>query len=46
MALADRTVSMDLLVVTPEDFEWGRAEIGSVLRPAALEGQVLYDRAA
>jgi predicted nucleotidyltransferase len=46
MALADRTVSLDLLVVTPEDFERGRAEIGSVLRPAALEGQVLYDRVA
>ena len=46
MALADRTVSLDLLVVTPEDFERGLAEIGSVLRPAALEGQVLYDRAA
>jgi uncharacterized protein len=46
MALADRTVSLDLLVVTPEDFERGRMEIGSVLRPAVLEGQVLYDRAA
>lgn len=45
MALADRTVPLDLLVVTPEDFERGQAEIGSVLRPAALEGQVLYDRA-
>ena len=44
--IAVRTVSLDLLVVIPEDFERGRAEIGSVLRPAALEGQVLYDRAA
>jgi len=46
MALADRTVPLDLLVVTPEDFERGQTEIGSVLRPAALEGRVLYDRAA
>jgi predicted nucleotidyltransferase len=46
MALADRSVPLDLLVVTPEDFERGRSEVGSVLRPAALEGRVLYDRAA
>ena len=46
MALADRSIPLDLLVVTPDDFERGRSEIGSILRPAALEGRVLYDRAA
>lgn len=46
VALADRTVALDLIVVTPEDFERGRHQIGSVLRPAALEGRVMYDRAA
>lgn len=45
-ALADRTIPLDLIVVTPEEFERARHQIGSVLRPAALEGLVLYDRAA
>lgn len=45
-ALADRTIPLDLIVVTPEEFERARDQIGSVLRPAALEGLVLYDRAA
>ena len=45
-ALADRTIPVDLIVVTPEEFERARHQIGSVLRPAALEGLVLYDRAA
>ena len=45
-ALADRTIPLDLIVVTPEEFERSRHQIGSVLRPAALEGRVLYDRAA
>lgn len=46
MALADRLVPLDLIVVTPEDFERGRHQIGSLLRPAVLEGRVMYDRAA
>lgn len=45
-ALADRTIPLDLIVVTPEEFERARHQVGSVLRPAALEGLVLYDRAA
>ncbi len=44
--LADRTIPVDLIVVTPEEFERARHQIGSVLRPAVLEGLVLYDRAA
>ncbi len=44
--LSDRTIPVDLIVVTPEEFERARHQIGSVLRPAALEGLVLYDRAA
>jgi len=46
LAFADRTMPLDLIVVTPEDFERARYQIGSVLRPAALEGRVMYDRAA
>ena len=45
-ALSDRRISLDLIVVTPEEFERARHQVGSVLRPAALEGLVLYDRAA
>jgi len=44
--LSDRRISLDLIVVTPEEFERARHQVGSVLRPAALEGLVLYDRAA
>jgi predicted nucleotidyltransferase len=44
--LADRTIPLDLIVVTPEEFEQASHQVGSVLRPAALEGLVLYDRAA
>ncbi len=46
LALADRTLPLDLIVVTPEQFERERESIGSVVRPAAREGKVLYDRAA
>ncbi|HXF91317.1 MAG TPA: nucleotidyltransferase domain-containing protein [Nitrospiraceae bacterium] len=45
-ALADRRIPLDLLVVTPEEFDRARHQVGSVLRPAALEGLILYDRAA
>lgn len=45
-ALADRRIPLDLLVVTPEEFERARHQVGSVLRPAVLEGLILYDRAA
>jgi len=46
LALADRELPLDLIVVTPEDFERGRDQIGSIIRPAVREGQVLYERAA
>lgn len=44
--LADRTISLDLIVVTPEEFEQACHQVGLVLRPAALDGLVLYDQAA
>ncbi len=46
ISLADRQVPLDLLVVTPEQFERDREMIGTVIRPAAREGKVLYERAA
>lgn len=39
-------IPCDLLVLTPEEFEQERGTVGSVIRPAAAEGRVVYDRAA
>ena len=46
LSLADREIPLDLLVVTPEQFDRDRDMIGTVIRPAAHEGKVLYERAA
>ncbi len=46
LSLADREVPLDLLVVTPEQFDRERGMIGTVIRPAAREGKILYERAA
>lgn len=45
-ALWDVGVSKDIIVVRPEDFERYRDMIGTIIRPAAREGKVLYERAA
>lgn len=44
VALSDRAVPLDLIVVTPGEFERCKDVIGSVIRPAAKEGRVLYER--
>ncbi|OGX06380.1 MAG: hypothetical protein A3G87_01655 [Omnitrophica bacterium RIFCSPLOWO2_12_FULL_50_11] len=46
LSLSDREIPLDLLVVTPEQFARERDMIGTVIRPAAHEGKVLYERAA
>jgi len=46
LLLSDRKIPLDLLVVTPEQFKRERDVIGTVIRPAAHEGKVLYERAA
>ena len=46
LALADRLVPMDVIVVTPEQFERQKDLIGTIVREAAREGKVLYERAA
>jgi len=46
LALADRTVPMDLIVVTPEQFEQQKNMHGTIVGEAAREGKVIYDRAA
>ena len=45
-ALADRRIPLDLVVVTPEQFERDRDQIGTIVRPAVREGRVLYERSA
>jgi predicted nucleotidyltransferase len=46
LALAGILLPADIIVVTPEDLERNRDCIGSIIREAIREGQVLYDRAA
>ena len=44
VALHGMGVSKDIIVTTPEDFEWRKEIPGTIERPAALEGKVLYAR--
>ncbi|MFH1069174.1 MAG: nucleotidyltransferase domain-containing protein [Candidatus Glassbacteria bacterium] len=45
-ALADRELPLDLIVVTPEQFEREKELIGTVVHPAARDGKILYEKAA
>jgi len=45
LALHDIHVPKDIIVTTPEDFQWRKDVVGTIERPAALEGKVLYVRA-
>lgn len=44
VALHGFGVPKDIVVTTPEDFAWRKDVPGTVERPAALEGRVLYAR--
>ncbi|MBI2317790.1 MAG: nucleotidyltransferase domain-containing protein [Betaproteobacteria bacterium] len=44
VALHGLGVAKDIVVTTPEDFEWRKEIPGTIERPAALEGRVLYAR--
>lgn len=44
MALRDFKVPKDILVTTPEDYAWRKNFAGTIERPAAREGRVLYAR--
>ncbi|NOY79975.1 MAG: nucleotidyltransferase domain-containing protein [Kiritimatiellaeota bacterium] len=46
IALADRTVPVDLLVLTPEQFDQQKEMIGTVVREAVREGRVIHEGAA
>jgi predicted nucleotidyltransferase len=45
VALHDIRVPKDLIVVTPEEFEWRKDTIGTIEWPARREGKVVYARA-
>jgi uncharacterized protein len=46
LALADRTIPIDIIVVTPEQYESRKNLIGTIINVAANEGRIIYDRAA
>ncbi len=45
LALDRFNVPVDVIVTTPEEFAWRREIPGTIERPAAREGKVLYARA-
>ncbi|MCP4639225.1 MAG: nucleotidyltransferase domain-containing protein [bacterium] len=46
LALGDRTIPLDLIVVTPDQFERQKDLLGTIVREAVLEGRTVYERAA
>lgn len=44
VALHDIHVPKDIIVTTPEDFEWRKEIPGTIEYPAAREGKVVYAR--
>ena len=44
MALHNIHVSKDVIVSTPEEFAWRKEIVGTIERPAARQGKVLYAR--
>ena len=44
LALRNIRISKDIVVTTPEDFLWRQEIPGTIERPAAQEGKILYAR--
>lgn len=44
LALRGIGIPKDVVVTTPEEFQWRKEVPGTIERPAALEGKVLYAR--
>ena len=44
LALRNIQIPKDIVVTTPEDFHWRKEIPGTIERPAAREGKVLYAR--
>jgi hypothetical protein len=46
MLTADRSIPMDFIVLTPEQYEQQKNIAGSIARQIELEGKVIYEHAA
>jgi predicted nucleotidyltransferase len=46
LALADRTLPLDLVVITPDQFERQKDVSGTLVSAAVRQGKVIYERAA
>lgn len=46
LLMSDRIISMDFVVLTPEQYERDKNIIGAFVRHADREGKVIYERAA
>ena len=46
LLMADRSIPMDFLVLTPEQYERQKKIIGTIVRQAEQEGKVLYEQVA
>ncbi len=46
IALSNRQLPLDLIVVTPEELERDQDRVGTIIRPAMREGRILYARFA
>ena len=44
VSLHDIPVAKDVIVVTADDFEWRSKIVGTIERPAARQGKLLYAR--
>ena len=44
VTLHDISIPKDIIVTTPDEFEWRKELVGTIERPAWREGKVLYDR--
>jgi len=44
VAIDDIPIPSDVIVTTPEDFEWRSKQTGTIERPAVKEGKVVYVR--
>lgn len=46
LALVGVDLPADVILVTPEELERNRNQIGTIIHPAVHEGKVLYDRSS
>ena len=44
VALHDFRIPKDIIVTTPEEFEWRKEITGTIERPATREGKIVYAR--